>query len=198
MAKKKFTETPIPMIGKELYFKRCPTNTLKTYDEQIQDKIKELNPLTNSLEELQNEEERLEKRISNLEKKADLIEMKDDPTDDELEMAINILDKTEPLYDELKSVRKQIVEHDEANEEDQRRIQDELNEILAQKVEAMLNDITAEEFLENYDAVDYKVATYLSKYYEMCILGEKESIIRKTIQNDISSQNARIESFRRG
>lgn len=194
---KKFTETPIPMIGKELYFDRCPMNTLRKYDEQIQEKIKELDPLTNASDALQEEESSLLRRIEGLQRKVDLIEMKDDPSDKDIDNAMKAIDKQEGLYDELKEIRKQITEHDETNEEDYRRIQDEMNQIIAEKVEAMLKDITAEEFLENYDAVDMKVATYLSRYYEMCILGERESKIRKAIQEDIAEQNERIKSFRR-
>lgn len=107
------------------------------------------------------------------------------------------MDKQEECLDELKSLRKQIVEHDEAHEEDYLKIQEETTKIMAKKVEAMLDGITAEEFLNEYDPIDIRVAGNLTNYYQMCMLGEKEAKIRRQIQLDIEAQNERIESFQR-
>ena len=32
---KEFTTTPIRLMGQEFYFKRCPTETLRVYDEKL-------------------------------------------------------------------------------------------------------------------------------------------------------------------
>lgn len=117
--------------------------------------------------------------------------------DKELDLALRYLDKQEECLDELKSLRKQIVEHDEAHEEDYLKIQEETTKIMAKKVEAMLDGITAEEFLNEYDPIDIRVAGNLTNYYQMCMLGEKEAKIRRQIQLDIEAQNERIESFQR-
>ena len=191
---RKFTETPIPLCGKELYFKRCPMGDLKKYDEQLQAKLKEMKPIQDELELMEDNEETLVKKINNFERK---IDMKDEPSDKELDLALRYLDKQEECLDELKSLRKQIVEHDEAHEEDYLKIQEETTKIMAKKVEAMLDGITAEEFLNEYDPIDIRVAGNLTNYYQMCMLGEKEAKIRRQIQLDIEAQNERIESFQR-
>lgn len=194
---RKFTETPIPLCGKELYFKRCPMGDLKKYDEQLQAKLKEMKPIQDELELMEDNEETLVKKINNFERKIDIIDMKDEPSDKELDLALRYLDKQEECLDELKSLRKQIVEHDEAHEEDYLKIQEETTKIMAKKVEAMLDGITAEEFLNEYDPIDIRVAGNLANYYQMCMLGEKEAKIRRQIQLDIEAQNERIESFQR-
>ena len=194
---RKFTETPIPLCGKELYFKRCPMEDLKKYDEQLQAKLKEMKPIQDELELMEDNEETLVKKINNFERKIDIIDMKDEPSDKELDLALRYLDKQEECLDELKSLRKQIVEHDEAHEEDYLKIQEETTKIMAKKVEAMLDGITAEEFLNEYDPIDIRVAGNLTNYYQMCMLGEKEAKIRRQIQLDIEAQNERIESFQR-
>ena len=38
---KEFTSTPIRLMGEEYYFKRCPTEELKKYDEKIQKKLED-------------------------------------------------------------------------------------------------------------------------------------------------------------
>ena len=192
---RKFTETPIPLCGKELFFKRCRMEDLKKFDEQLQGKLKEMKPFQDELELMQEDEETLEKKIKNFERKIDIIDMKEEPTDKELDMALKYLDKQEQCLDELKTLKKEIVAHDEAHEEDYIRINEESTRIMANKVEAMLDNITAEEFLKEYDPIDIRVAGNLTNYYQMCMLGEKESKIRRQIQLDIEAQNERLESF---
>jgi ribosome-binding ATPase YchF (GTP1/OBG family) len=194
---RKFTETPIPLCGKNLYFKRCRMEDLKKFDEQLQNKLKEMKPIQDELELLQSDEKTLVKKINNFERKIDIIEMKEEPSDKELDLSLEYLDKQEKCLDELKSLKKQIAEHDESHEEDYLRIQEETTLIMAKKVEAMLDGITAEEFLKEYDPIDIRVAGNLTNYYQMCMLGEKESKIRRQIQLDIEAQNERMESFQR-
>lgn len=194
---RKFTETPIPLCGKELYFRRCRMEDLKRFDEQLQAKLKEMKPIQDELEQMEDNEETLVKKINNLEKKIDIINMKEEPSDKELDLALKYLDQQEVLLDELKDLRKQIAEHDEAHDEVYLKINEDTTKIMANKVEAMLDGITAEEFIKEYDPIDIRIAGNLTNYYQMCMLGEREVKIRKQIQEDIEAQNERIESFQR-
>ena len=63
----------------------------------------------------------------------------------------------------------------------------EMNEILARKVEAMVEGLSAKDFLKNADAIDYRIAANISKYYEMCMVGERESKIQQEIREDVST-----------
>jgi len=58
---------------------------------------------------------------------------------------------------------------------------------MARKMEAILDGITAKEFLEKADAIDNRIAANISKYYEMCMVGERESKIQNEIREDIAS-----------
>lgn len=194
---KSFTETPIPLIGKEYYFKRTPNKSIKVFDEKIRDKADELKPIEKESTELTNIVENTESRINNLQKKLDLIDRKEDPSDKELDASIKLVDKIEGLYDDLKEAREKVSEFEEEHKDTYNRIGEEMNEILAEKVETMLDGISKQEFLDEYDVVDMRIVTNLSKYYEMCIIGEKASKIQKEIRDDSRQLNERMKSFRR-
>ena len=53
-------------------------------------------------------------------------------------------------------------------------------------METLLDGITAKEFLQNSDPVDTIKARNLEKYYQLCIVGERESKIRQEIRDDVS------------
>lgn len=196
MAKKKrFTETPISICGKELYFKRCPTKTIKVYDEAIRDKAKSVEGIQKEREALTDNLDNAEKMVENIQRKIDLIDRKEDPTDEELDESIRLLDKQEASFKQLKDAREELSTWDKEHEESYNELGVEINELLAEKVEAMLEGITKEEFLEEYDAVDIKIATNLSKYYELCIIGERESKIQEHIRRDSRVAYEYVEDF---
>lgn len=195
--RKQFTETPIHLCGKELYFKRCPAKTIRIYDEAIRDKAKSVEGVQKEREELEEKVENAEKMVKNIQKKIDLIDRKEDPTDEELDASIKLLDKQETYFNELKKVREELTQWDNEHENSFEKIGNEMNELLAEKVEAMLDGITKQEFLEEYDPVDIRIATNLSKYYELCIIGEKESVIQKHIQRDSRASREALDEFRR-
>lgn len=197
MAKKEFTTTPIPLLGKEFYFKRCPTETLRVYDEKIQDKVDSSEKVRMEGETLTEEEERIEKKIENIDKKVELIEKKEEPSDKELDRVFKYIDEQDDLYDELKEIRKQIKEYNEKYKDYFKQFNDEINSIIADKLEALLDKFDKEFFLKNYDVVDMRIATNITKYYEMSILGERASKIRDTIRKDAEELSGRAEQFRR-
>ena len=53
-------------------------------------------------------------------------------------------------------------------------------------METLLDGITAKEFLANSDPVDTIKARNLEKYYQLCIVGEREAKIREEIKNDVA------------
>ena len=193
MAKKEFTTTPITLMGEEYYFKRCPTETLRVYDEKIQDKIDSSEKVRMEGQTLTEEEERIEKRITNIDKKVELIEKKEDPSDKEIDRMMTLLDEQDSLSDELKDIRKQIKEYNEKNTPYFRQFNDEINRLIADKLEALLDKFDKEKFLKNYDVVDMRIATNISKYYEMCMLGERASKVQETIRKDAEMISGRAE-----
>lgn len=197
MAKKEFTSTPISLLGEEYYFKRCPTETLRVYDEKIQDKIDSSEKIRMEGQTLTEEEERIEKRIENIDKKVELIEKKEEPTDKEIDRMMDLLDEQDTLSDELKDIRKQIKEYNEKNTEYFRKFNDEINELIADKLEALLTKFDKAKFLKNYDVVDMRIATNISKYYEMAMLGERASKIQETIRKDAEMISGRAEQLTR-
>lgn len=197
MAKKEFTTTPITLMGEEYYFKRCPTETLRVYDEKIQDKIDSSEKVRMEGQTLTEEEERIEKRITNIDKKVELIEKKEDPSDKEIDRMMTLLDEQDSLSDELKDIRKQIKEYNEKNTPYFRQFNDEINRLIADKLEALLDKFDKEKFLKNYDVVDMRIATNISKYYEMCMLGERASKVQETIRKDAEMISGRAEQLLR-
>jgi chromosome segregation ATPase len=195
---KEFTTTPIRLMGEEFYFKRCPTDTLKVFDEKIQEKIDSSEKIRLEGEALTEESERLQKKIDNIDKKVELIERKEEPTDKELDRVFKYIDEQDKLLDELKAVKKQIEEYNNEYRDYFKQFNDEINEIIADKLEALLDKFDKEFFLKNYDVVDMRIATNISKYYEMCMLGERASKVQETIRKDAEMISGRAEQLTRG
>lgn len=194
---KEFTTTPITLMGKQFYFKRCPTETLRVYDEKIQDKIDSSEKLRMEGQTLTENEEKLEKKIDNIDKKVELIEKKEEPSDKELDRVFKFLDEQDSLIDELEEVRKQIKEYNEKNTDYFKQFNDEVNMLIADKLEALLDKFDKDYFLKNYDVVDMRIATNISKYYEMCMLGERASKVQEAIRKDAEMISGRAEQLSR-
>lgn len=194
---KEFTTTPIRLIGKEFYFKRCPTETLRVYDEKIQDKIDSSEKIRMEGEALTEQEEKLEKKIENIDTKVELIGKKEEPSDREIDRITKMLDEQDSLIDELEEVRKQIREYNETNTEYFKKFTDEVNMLIADKLEALLDKFDKDYFLKNYDVVDMRIATNISKYYEMCMLGERPSKVQEAIRKDAEMISGRAEQLAR-
>lgn len=194
---KEFTTTPITLMGKQFYFKRCPTETLRVYDEKIQDKIDSSEKIRMEGQTLTENEEKLEKKIDNIDKKVELIEKKEEPSDKELDRVFKFLDEQDSLIDELEEVRKQIKEYNEKNTDYFKQFNDEVNMLIADKLEALLDKFDKDYFLKNYDVVDMRIATNISKYYEMCMLGERASKVQEAIRKDAEMISGRAEQLSR-
>ena len=194
---KEFTTTPIRLIGKEFYFKRCPTETLRVYDKKIQEKVESSEKIRQEGVTLSEEEERLENKIDNINKKVELIERKENPSDKELDRVFKFLDEQDKYLDELKEIRQKITDYNEKNTEYFEQFNDEINILIADKLEALLANFNKEDFLKNYDVVDMRIATNISKYYEMCMLGERASKVQETIRKDAEAISGRAEQLTR-
>ena len=180
---REFTQTTIQLCNKEYFFKRCSNETLKAFDEEVEAKIKEIQPLTDESDLINKKGEKLDKQIESTERRIRLME----ENDDDYKAILKLQDKLDKLLDEqekhLDDVKKFNKEHEGLTE----KLDDEMNEILARKVEAMVDGLTAKDFLKNADAIDFRIAANISKYYEMCMVGERESKIQHEIREDISS-----------
>lgn len=194
----KFTETPIPLLGGKHYFNRCPVETLTLYDKKLVDLFDRFAPIEKESNKLVEEVELIQNKINTLNKKIELIDRKEDPSDEELQFSIDALDKQDKLYDALKKARLKVEEYDEENKDVADNFKDEADRIVAEKIETMFTDITADEFLQQYDAIDMRIAQNISKYYEMCMLGEREAVIQREILKDSNSSRAREAEFQRG
>ena len=194
---KKFTETPIPLLGGKHYFNRCPVETLTIFDKKIENLMKSFEPLEKESNKLVEEVEFIQNKINTLNKKIELIDKKEDPTDDELNFSIEALDKQDKLYDELKKARQAVEDFDDENRDVAENFKEQADRIVAEKVEAMFSDISADDFLQQYDAIDMRIAQNISTYYEMCMLGEREAVIQKQILEDSNASRARVAEFQR-
>ena len=194
---KEFTSTPIRLMGTDYYFKRCPTETLKVYDEKIQKKLESSEEVRKTGQKLEDDLEMNESRIKNLNRKVELIDKKDEPSDGELDESMKLLDKIDDLYDGQKEIKQSIDDYNKEYRDYFEKFTDEVNEIIAEKGEALLDGFNKDEFLANYDIVDMRIMTNISKYYEMCMLGERASKVQEAIRQDAERISGREEEFRR-
>lgn len=194
---KEFTSTPIRVMGEEYYFKRCPTETLKSYDEKIQKKLEDSEDIRKIGSDLEEELKMNENRIKNLNRKVELIDKKEDPSDDELDESMKLLDTIDELYDEQKEIKAKMDNYNDEYRDYFEKFNDDVNVIVAEKGEALLDGFDKENFLANYDIVDMRIMTNISKYYEMCMLGERASKVQEAIRQDAERISGREEEFRK-
>ena len=186
MAKKEFTDIVIKIAQKECHFKRVTNETLKVFSEKAEQAYDEI--VKNFVEEvdmLDDNRERLEKRIALKTKQIDIIESKADPSDEELDKVLTLIDEIEKLEDELQPVKVQLIELGKTSPN--KIYSERVNDLLAEKVETFLDGITAKEFLQNSDPVDTIKAQNLEKYYQLAIVGEREAKIQLMIKEDVDN-----------
>ena len=185
MAKKEFTDVTIELCEKKLHFKRVTNETLTKFSDKAEKEYEEnVKNFVDEVELLDDKREGLEKRIALKEKQVSLIESKHDPSDEELQKSFDIIDEIEKLEDELDTVKAGLLALSEKNPT--KEYGKKVDELLAEKVETLLDGITAREFLANSDPVDTIKARNLEKYYQLCIVGERESKIIQEIKDDVS------------
>ena len=185
MAKKEFTDITIEMCQKKLHFKRVTNETLTKFSDKAEKEYEELvKEFVEEVELLDDKRQGLEKRIALKTKQVDIIEGKEDPSDEELDKVFEILEDIEHLEDELDVVKAGLIKLDEKNPS--KEYSKKVDELLAENVETLLEGITAKEFLTLSDPVDTIKARNLEKYYQLCIVGERESKIVHEIKEDVS------------
>ena len=186
MAKKEFTDISIEICEKKLHFKRVTNETLLKFSEKAEkeynDKVKSF---VEEVELLDDKRQSLEKKIALNTKKVDIIESKDNPSDTELDKVISIIEEIEHYEDELETVKAGLLKLEE--NAPMKTYLKRVDELLAEKVETLLDGITAKEFLANSDPVDTIKARNLEKYYQLCIVGERESKINQEIKDDVNN-----------
>lgn len=186
MAKKEFTDIVIKIAQKECHFKRVTNETLKVFSEKAEQAYNEI--VKNFVEEvdmLDDERETLEKKIALKTKQIDIIESKAEPSDEELDKVLTLIEEIEKLEDELQPVKVQLIELGKTSPN--KVYSERVNDLLAEKVETFLDGITANEFLKNSDPVDTIKAQNLEKYYQLAIVGEREAKIQLMIKEDVDN-----------
>jgi len=186
MAKKEFTDITIKICEKKLHFNRVTNETLTKWAEKAEKEyettVKEFIDKVNDLDE---KRQSLEKKIALKNKQVEVIEGKDDTTDEELDRVLAILDDIEHLEDELETVKVALVEMGKDNPT--KEYMKKVDELLGEKVETLLDGITAKEFLKESTPVDTIIAQNLEKYYQLCIVGEREAKIEQEIKDDVNN-----------
>jgi len=180
---KEFTQTSIAICDGEYFFKRCPNEVLKSFDEEMEAKIKEIEPLTDESELLNREGEKINRQIESTERRIRLME----ENDEDYKEILKLQDQLDKLLEKQEKHLENVKQFNKENEDITSKLDSELNEIMARKIEAVLEGITAKEFLEKADAIDNRIAANISKYYEMCMVGERESKIQNEIREDVSA-----------
>lgn len=197
MAKKEFTDLTIKICQKDCNFKRVTNETLTKFTKKAEKEYEEtIKSFIQEVESYDDKRESLEKKINLKQRIVDTIENKSDATDEELDKVISILEDIEKYETELETVKIKLVELGENNPSDE--YNDKLDQLLAEKVETFLEGITAKEFLKNSDPVDSIKARNLEKYYQLAIVGERESKIvaemKEDVDNFLQSQKERRNS----
>ena len=185
MAKREFTDVTIKLCEKDLHFKRVTNETLTKFSDKAEKEYEEtVKQFIEDVELLDDKRESLEKKIALKTKQVELIESKEDASDEGIDKALEILEEIDKLEDELETVKAGLVElgKDNPTKEYSRKV----DELLAEKVETLLDGITAKEFLANSDPVDTIKARNLEKYYQLCIVGERESKIINEMKEDVN------------
>lgn len=193
---KEFTQTKIRLCDEEHYFKRCSNKTLREFDERIEQKFKEAEPITKESTALNDKKDRLDSKIDSMKRRIDLMERKEDLSDEEIDKVMEYHDKLDEYYEELEEHLEKIRLFNEEHEGFGNEITDDINRIMAEKVEAVVDGITADEFLEKADAIDIHIADNISKYYEMCMIGERASKIQQEIRDDCEEFRKRQKEAR--
>lgn len=185
MAKKEFTDVTIELCEKELHFKRVTNETLIKFADKAENEYNEnYKAFIDEVDLLDDKRQSLEKRIALKSKQVDIIENKSDATDDELDKAFEIIEEIDKMEDELETVKAGLLKLSENNPS--KDYSKKLDELLAEKVETLLEGITAKEFLKESTPVDSIKARNLEKYYQLCIVGERQSVIIQEIKDDVS------------
>lgn len=182
---KTFTQTAIPLCDKEYYFKRCSNKTLKAFDEEIEAKIKEIEPITKKSDDLNRRVDQIDKQIESKERRIRLLDEKGDDSD--IDTILSLQDDLDSLLDDKDDLLTEIRQFNEENEDIGNKLDKELTAIMARKVEAIVDGLTAQEFIENADSIDQRIAANISKYYEMCMVGERASKIQNEIKEDVET-----------
>ena len=186
MAKKEFTDVTIELCEKELHFKRVTNETLTKFSDKAEKEYEEtVKQFVDDVELLDDKRESLEKKIALKTKQVELIESKEDGSDEGIDKALEILDEIDKLEDELDTVKAGLM--DLSKDNPSKEYGKKVDELLAEKVETLLDGITAKEFLSNSDPVDTIKARNLEKYYQLCIVGEKKSVIIQEIRDDVAN-----------
>lgn len=186
MAKKEFTDITIEICEKRLHFNRVTNETLTKWAEQAETEYNEtVKGFIDEVNVLDDKRQLLEKQISIKNKQVEIIESKEDTTDEELDKVLGILEDIEHLEDEVDTIKVRLVEMGDDNPT--KAYMKRVDELLAEKVEILLDGITAKEFLKQSTPVDTIIAQNLEKYYQLCIVGEREAKIEQEIKEDVNN-----------
>lgn len=186
MAKKEFTDITIKICEKKLHFNRVTNETLTKWAEKAEKEYETtVKEFIDKVSDLDEKRQSLEKKIALKNKQVEIIEGKDDTTDEELDRVLAILDDIEHLEDELETVKVALVEMGKDNPT--KEYMKKVDELLGEKVETLLDGITAKEFLKESTPVDTIIAQNLEKYYQLCIVGEREAKIEQEIKDDVNN-----------
>lgn len=186
MAKKQFTDVTIKIAQKECHFKRVTNETLKEFSEKAEKEYNEtVKQFIEEVELYDDKRQSLEKKIALKTKQVEIIESKSDSSDEELDKVLGILEEIEHMEDELDLVKARLLELSQNNPS--KDYMTKVDNLLAEKVETLLDGITAKEFLANSDPVDTIKARNLEKYYQLAIVGERESKIVNEMKEDVDN-----------
>ena len=186
MAKKQFTDITIKICQKECNFKRVTNETLTKFADKAEKEYEEkVKAFVDEVDLLDNKRQSLESKLKVKNQLVEVIQSKSEPSDEELDKVISTLEDIEQLEEELETVKIGLIDMNENSP-----VQDYLkkvDELLAEKVETFLEGITAKEFLKESDPVDTIKARNLEKYYQLCIVGERESKIVQEMKEDVDN-----------
>lgn len=186
MAKKEFTDLTIKICQRECHFKRVTNETLTKFAEKAEKEYEEkVKTFVDEVDRLDNKRQSIESQLKVKYKLVETIEKKSEPSDKELDNIVGYLKDIEHLEDELETVKAGLMQLNEDSP-----VQDYLrrvDELLAEKVDTFLEGITAKEFLKESDPVDTIKARNLEKYYQLCIVGEREAKIVQEMKEDVEN-----------
>ncbi|WP_409200634.1 hypothetical protein [Methanobrevibacter sp. DSM 116169] len=189
-------KTKIRFCGKDRKFQDCKNKTIKEYQERIEKIQEDAKPLTDEIESYDRDVERLNRKIDNIDKIIFALEDLEEPSDKDLRDIIKLTDKKENLEDTIDEIFEEVKNKEENYKVESKKLDDLLDKELATLASLVLKDIKFEDYFEEAEPNDKKIAMYLPMFYNMAVAGAKQKDIDKKYKEIILGDDNQFQDRR--
>lgn len=191
---KEFTDITLEFCGKKCHFNRVTNQELTSFAEKAEKDYDEIvKSWTDKSDDLVFEGEKIQKEIERLEERLATHKLADKP---DVAAMLEIEDKIDKLDDKLNKVTVKIRNHrDSSPINDYAKV---IDRTLGEKAELLLDNVTAKEYEKLSTTRDTVIARNLEKYYQMCMMGDRDKKIEVEIGDDMKRFLKEQQSIRDG